>query len=78
MMTFMMPVMMTAMMAWAASGLLIYWTASNLWGIGQQMITSRLMGAPVQRTMRPPAERQLKNVKSAGGGKTGQAKERES
>ena len=78
MMTFMMPVMMTVMMAWAASGLLIYWTASNIWGIGQQMITSRLMGAPVQRTVRPPAERQLKNLKSVGGGKTGQAKERES
>jgi YidC/Oxa1 family membrane protein insertase len=78
MMTFMMPIMMTVMMAWAASGLLIYWTASNIWGIGQQMITSRLMGAPVQRTVRPPAERQLKNLKSVGGGKTGQAKERES
>jgi hypothetical protein len=37
-----------------------------------------LIGAPAQRTLRPPAERQLKNVKPIGGGKTNQAKERES
>lgn len=73
-----MPVMMTFLFLWAASGLVIYWTVSNAWGIAQQMITNRLIGAPVQRTVRPPAERQLKNVKNVGGGKTGQAKERES
>jgi membrane protein insertase Oxa1/YidC/SpoIIIJ len=50
---------------------------SNVWGIGQQMITNRLIGPAAQRTIRPPAERRVKNV---GGGKTDQAskdKERE-
>jgi len=73
-----MPVMMGFMFLLAASGLVIYWTVSNAWGIGQQLITNRLIGAPAQRTLRPPAERQLKNVKPIGGGKTNQAKERES
>jgi predicted RNA-binding protein Jag len=35
-----------------ASGLVIYWTVSNLWGIGQQMITNKLIGPAVVRTMR--------------------------
>jgi len=70
-----MPLMMGFMFLWAASGLVIYWTVSNVWGIGQQMITNRLIGPPVTRTIRPPAERRVKNI---GGGKTDQAKERES
>jgi YidC/Oxa1 family membrane protein insertase len=78
MMMIVMPVMMTFMFLWAASGLVIYWTVSNAWGIAQQVITNRIIGAPVPRTIRPPAERQLKNLKPAGGGKTNQAKERES
>jgi YidC/Oxa1 family membrane protein insertase len=78
MMTMVMPVMMTFMFLWAASGLVIYWTVSNAWGIAQQVITNRIIGAPVQRTVRPPAERQLKSVKSVGSGKSTQAKERES
>lgn len=70
-----MPVMMTGMFLWAASGLVIYWTVSNAWGIGQQMITNRLIGPTPQRTVRPPAERLVKNI---GGGKTEQAaKERQ-
>jgi YidC/Oxa1 family membrane protein insertase len=75
-----MPIMMTGMFLWAASGLVIYWTVSNVWGIGQQMITNRLIGPPVVRTVRPPAERQMKNVKNVGGGRTDRAskdKERE-
>ena len=75
-----MPIMMTGMFLWAASGLVIYWTVSNIWGIGQQMITNRIIGPTVQRTVRPPAERQIKNAKSVGAGKTPQAakdKERE-
>ena len=63
-----MPIMMTGMFLWAASGLVIYWTVSNIWGIGQQMITNRLIGPAVVRTVRPPAERQVKNVKNVGGG----------
>jgi YidC/Oxa1 family membrane protein insertase len=68
-----MPVMFTGMLMRAPSGLVIYWTASNLWAIGQQLLTNRLIGPPPQHNVRPPAERQLK---SAGGGKSAQAKER--
>lgn len=71
-----MPIMMTGMFLWAASGLVIYWTVSNTWGIAQQMITNKLIGPAVVRTVRPPAERQLKNTKNVGAGKTDQAKER--
>ena len=71
-----MPIMMTGMFLWAASGLVIYWTISNVWGIAQQMITNKLIGPAVVRTVRPPAERQLKNTKNVGAGKTDQAKER--
>jgi membrane protein insertase Oxa1/YidC/SpoIIIJ len=66
-----MPVVMTAMFLWAASGLVIYWTVSNIWGIAQQMITNRLIGPAPQRTVRPPAERRVKRV---GAGRTDQAK----
>jgi YidC/Oxa1 family membrane protein insertase len=68
-----MPIMMTGMFLWAASGLVIYWTVSNIWGIGQQMITNRIIGPTVQRTVRPPAERQVKNLKAVGAGKTERA-----
>jgi YidC/Oxa1 family membrane protein insertase len=76
MMTLIMPVMMGAMFMRAASGLVIYWTVSNIWGIGQQMITNRIIGPAQVRTVRPPAERQMKNAKAVGNGKTDQAKER--
>jgi YidC/Oxa1 family membrane protein insertase len=66
-----MPIVMTGMFLWAASGLVLYWTVSNIWGIGQQMITNRLIGPAPQRTVRPPAERRVKRV---GGGRTDQAK----
>jgi YidC/Oxa1 family membrane protein insertase len=68
-----MPLMFTGMLVRAPSGLVIYWTASNLWAIGQQVVTNRLIGPPPQHSVRPPAERQLKN---AGAGKSAQAKER--
>jgi YidC/Oxa1 family membrane protein insertase len=73
-----MPLVMGGMFLWAASGLVIYWTVSNVWGIGQQMITNRIIGPATVRTVRPPAERQVKNAKSVGGGRTEQAKERNS
>jgi membrane protein insertase Oxa1/YidC/SpoIIIJ len=76
MMVVIMPVMMGAMFMRAASGLVIYWTVSNIWGIGQQMITNKIIGPAAVRTVRPPAERQMKNVKSVGNGKTEPAKER--
>ena len=66
-----MPVVMTGMFLWAASGLVLYWTVSNIWGIAQQMITNRLIGPAPRRNVRPPAERRVKRI---GGGRTDQAK----
>jgi YidC/Oxa1 family membrane protein insertase len=71
-----MPLVMGTMFLWAASGLVIYWTVSNVWGILQQVITNKLIGPATVRTVRPPAERQVKSAKNVGGGKTEQAKER--
>jgi YidC/Oxa1 family membrane protein insertase len=68
-----MPLIFMTMFIWAPSGLVLYWTVSNLWAIGQQMLTNRLIGPPQARAVRPPAERR---VKMAGGGKTSAAKER--
>jgi membrane protein insertase Oxa1/YidC/SpoIIIJ len=65
-----MPLVLTGTMLWAPAGLMLYWTASNLWGIGQQAVTNRLIGAPPVHTVRPPAERRLKN---AGTGKSPRA-----
>jgi YidC/Oxa1 family membrane protein insertase len=65
-----MPLVMMSFFLWAPSGLVLYWTTSNLWAIGQQVLTNRLIGPPQVRTVRPPAERRVKNV---GGGKTEQA-----
>ena len=53
-----MPMMMTGMFLWAASGLVIYWTVSNIWGIGAaDDHQPHHRPAPSQRTVRPPAER---------------------
>lgn len=67
-----MPIMFTFMFLWAPSGLVIYWFVSNVWAIGQQMITNRIIGPPQVKPVRPPAERR---VKSAGGGKSEQARQ---
>src|SRR5262249_38686397 len=67
-----MPFVMGTMFLWAASGLVIYWTVSNVWGIGQQMITNRLIGPATVRTVRPPADPQMKNVNPAARRKTDQ------
>lgn len=55
-----MPVVFTFMFLWAPSGLVIYWLTSNVLGIGQQVVTNRLVGPPKVRTVRPPAERRVK------------------
>jgi YidC/Oxa1 family membrane protein insertase len=68
-----MPLIFMTMFIWAPSGLVLYWTVSNLWAIGQQVITNRMIGPAPQRAVRPPAERRLKN---AGTGKSDAAKER--
>jgi YidC/Oxa1 family membrane protein insertase len=39
-----MPVMITVTMLFAPAGLVIYWLVSNVWGIGQQYLTSYLIG----------------------------------
>jgi YidC/Oxa1 family membrane protein insertase len=61
------PVMFLFMFLWAPSGLVIYWFVSNLLGIAQQYGTNRLIGTPVVKQVRPPAERRMKQ---AGAGQT--------
>ena len=63
----MMPIMFTVMLAFAPSGVVLYWFVSNLWAIGQQYFTNWLIGPATPPTIRPPAERR---IKSAGGGKS--------
>ena len=62
------PIMFLVFFLWAPSGLVLYWTVSNAWAIGQQAVTNRIIGPPARP--RPAAERQLKN---AGAGKSVQA-----
>lgn len=62
-----MPAVFTFMFLWAPAGVAIYWFVSNIWGIGQQYLTNYLIGPPVVRAARPPAERRMKRV---GGSKT--------
>ena len=62
-----MPVVFMFFFLWTSAGALLYWLVSNVWGIGQQYLTNYLIGPPTVRTVRPPAERQMKRV---GSGKT--------
>ena len=68
-----MPVMFMAFFLWAPAGVAIYWFISNLWGIGQQYLTSYLIGPPKIHPARPPAERRVKKV---GSGRTDSAAEK--
>jgi YidC/Oxa1 family membrane protein insertase len=52
-----MPVMFTFMFLWAPSGLVIYWLMSNVWAIGQQYVTNRLIGPPKIPAAAAPADR---------------------
>jgi len=65
-----MPIVMMSWLLFMPSGLVLYWTTSNLWAIGQQALTNKLIGPPRVRTVRAPAERRLKSV---GVGRTDQA-----
>jgi YidC/Oxa1 family membrane protein insertase len=65
-----MPLMFSFMFLRAPSGLVIYWFVSNLWAIGQQYFTNWWIGPAAVQTVRPPAERKLKNV---GAGRTPEA-----
>ena len=69
-MMLLMPIIMMSWLLFMPSGLVLYWTTSNLWAIGQQALTNRLIGPTKPRAPRPPAERRVKNV---GGGRTEQA-----
>jgi YidC/Oxa1 family membrane protein insertase len=60
-----MPLMFMVFFLWAPSGLVIYWFVSNLWSIGQQLITNRLIGPPPQVGSRPSAEKKMKRVNGA-------------
>ena len=60
-----MPIMFTVMMAFAPSGLVLYWLTSNLLGIGQQAVTNRIIGPPKIRTVRPAAESRAKKISGA-------------
>ncbi len=65
-----MPLMFSFMFLQAPSGLVVYWFISNLWAIGQQYFTNWWIGPAPMQTVRPPAERKLKNV---GAGRTPEA-----
>jgi YidC/Oxa1 family membrane protein insertase len=58
-----MPIMFTFMFLWAPSGLVIYWLTSNLLGIGQQLVTYRIIGPPKIRTVQQSSERRVKAKK---------------
>ena len=60
----MMPVIFSVMFLWAPSGLVIYWLTSNVITIIQTKLTYQIIGAPKVRTMRPAAERQIKQKKA--------------
>ena len=47
-----MPIMFTAMMAFSPSGVVLYWTVSQVWAIAQQYLTNRLIGPPALATVR--------------------------
>ena len=66
----MMPLMFGFMFLWAPSGLVLYWFVGNLFAIGQQYFTNWWIGPLAVATVRPPAERRLKN---AGAGRTADA-----
>jgi YidC/Oxa1 family membrane protein insertase len=57
-----MPVIFMFFFLWAPAGVAIYWLISNVWGIGQQYLTTYLIGPPNMRTPRPPAERRVRRV----------------
>jgi YidC/Oxa1 family membrane protein insertase len=59
-----MPLMLGFLFLRASSGLVLYWLVSNLWAIGQQYVTNRIIGPPVVRAVRPPAERRVRAANS--------------
>ena len=62
-----MPIMFGFIFLTTAAGTALYWFVSNVWMIGQQYFTTWFVGPPEVQTVRPAAERRLKN---AGAGRT--------
>jgi YidC/Oxa1 family membrane protein insertase len=62
-----MPIFMGFIFFSLPAGALLYYVANNVIGVGQQILTNRLVGPPPVRSVRPAAERRVKRV---GGGKT--------
>ena len=58
-----MPIIFTVTFLWFPSGLVLYWLFSNLWAIGQQMVTNRFNDPVVVGTVQAPAVRRLKQQK---------------
>jgi YidC/Oxa1 family membrane protein insertase len=63
-MMMLMPVMFSVFSLWWPSGLVLYWFVSNMWAIGQQIVTNKLIGPPRAHVARPAAERRMKRVGS--------------
>jgi YidC/Oxa1 family membrane protein insertase len=57
-----MPLMLGFLFLRASSGLVLYWLVSNIWAIGQQYLTNRIIGPPIVRPVRPPAERRVRTA----------------
>jgi YidC/Oxa1 family membrane protein insertase len=58
-----MPVVFLFMFLWAPAGLVLYWLFSNLWAIGQQIVTSRFSEPAAVTVMQAPAVRRTKQNK---------------
>jgi YidC/Oxa1 family membrane protein insertase len=59
-MMLLMPAVFMVMFLWAPSGLVLYWLFSNLWAIGQQMVTNRFVEPVPAGPSQPPAVRRVK------------------
>jgi YidC/Oxa1 family membrane protein insertase len=57
-----MPILFTFLFITSPSGLALYWFASNVLVIAQQQLTTYLVGPPVIRTPKTPAERRMKKI----------------
>ncbi len=55
-----MPLIFLVFFLWAPSGLVLYWLVSNLWTIGQQTLTNRMLGGPPAAGARPSDKRPKK------------------
>jgi YidC/Oxa1 family membrane protein insertase len=58
-----MPLMFMVFFLWMPSGLVLYWLVSNVWTIGQQIVTNRLIGASSKKVVGTTAA--TKRVKRA-------------